>query len=240
MSTTKMIGYKVAQHEGRVLITLEIPDDAITNMNRKKIVNKQLAKYRTNKAKVLKIEDSNGKEYESATTLCYKVKSLTYTVGETIEEPTFDMDLDIVCSAGIHFFLDREVAEQYENHPRNGPYKVWYASGGIYQECTFKDGKLNGLWKQWHENGQMYEECLYKDDTIDGPYKAWYANGQIYQECTYKDGSVDGLYKTWHENGRIWKERTYKHGTLDGPYKEWYGNGQLYINNIYADGKFVA
>jgi hypothetical protein len=110
-----MLGYKIARHGAkRVLITLEIPEDAKTNLYRPSIVNKETAKYRTNKAKVLKIEDADGKSYDTATTSIYNKKKLTYRVGEVVEEPAFDPMLEVVCTEGIHFFLDKHVAELFE------------------------------------------------------------------------------------------------------------------------------
>ena len=62
-----MLGYKIAEHGNvRVLVTLEIPDDALTNMNRYDIFDAMKAKYRTNKAKVLDIEDEQGTKYTHA------------------------------------------------------------------------------------------------------------------------------------------------------------------------------
>ena len=89
-----MLGYKASKNgDTRVIVTLEIPEDAITNMKRKDIVNAETAKYRCNKAKVLKIEDEDGKEYSYATSIYYnyismfvtKTSTLTYNVGVMVD-----------------------------------------------------------------------------------------------------------------------------------------------------------
>jgi Family of unknown function (DUF5758)/MORN repeat variant len=193
-----MLAYKAAKHGNtRVLSTLEIPEDALTNLKRSSIANAETAKYRCNKAKVLKIEDDEGKTYETAETLCFNDKSLTYKVGEVVEESSYVMDQEQVCSAGIHFFLSRDVAYRYERpKPKNGLYQSWYNNGQKYEEVIYKDGKMEGLYQKWHENGQKYEEVMYKDGKSNGLYQSWYRNGQKYYEMMYKDGKMEGLYQS--------------------------------------------
>ncbi len=140
-----MLAYKSAIHYIRtpVVITLEIPDDAITTMNRSGIVNRQTAKYRTNKAKVLKIEDDAGTEYANATSAFYETKKLTYIPGETIVCDDFDMDLEKVCSTGIHFFLDFTVAKHYKRTAiQNGILTAWYDSDQTMAVELYENGTL--------------------------------------------------------------------------------------------------
>ena len=106
-----MIGYKIAKNgDTRVVVTLEIPEDALTNMGRPSVALRETAKHRTNKAKVLAIEDASGTPHTTATSFGYDKKFLTYKVGETIEEPSYNPDPEQVCAEGIHYFLTRRVA----------------------------------------------------------------------------------------------------------------------------------
>jgi antitoxin component YwqK of YwqJK toxin-antitoxin module len=189
-STFKMLAYKAAKHGNtRVLSTLEIPEDALTNLKRSSIANAETAKYRCNKAKVLKIEDDEGKTYETAETLCFNDKSLTYKVDEIIEEPTYYTDPEQVCARGIHFFLSRHVANRYERpFPENGMYQRWYDNGEKYEEVMYKDGKKDGLYQSWHENGQKCSEIMFKGGVEDGLYKQWHKYGDKLKEVIYKDG----------------------------------------------------
>ena len=89
-----MLGYKIAKSFGkRVVITLEIPEDAVTNLKRSNIVNAETAKYRTMKAKVIKIEDSDGKTYNEAVSFNYDKNSITYKLDEELVCHDFDMNL---------------------------------------------------------------------------------------------------------------------------------------------------
>ena len=113
-----MIGYKIGQiilgnTQIKVLITLEIPNDAQTNLNRTNIKHKEYAKYRCNKALVISKKDKKENKHENAFSSIYNEKSIEYKVGEKVEEPNYDKDIDIVCGEGIHFFLNKEIAMLY-------------------------------------------------------------------------------------------------------------------------------
>ena len=151
-----MIGYKIAKNgEKCVVVTLEIPSDALTNMDRSTVVVKETAMYRTNKAKVLKIEDEEGNCYPSATSFKYKKKSLEYKVGEVMEEPSYNYNPQEVCAEGIHYFLSRRVAVLYGLEKiKNGLFERWYENGQKWMEYSFVDGNLHGLYQTWHANGQ--------------------------------------------------------------------------------------
>ena len=217
-----MIGYKIAQVQlneqdsRRVLVTLEISNDDInfkSNLHRKDIVDSTKAKYRCNKAKVLKIEDTEGKEYPEATTHCYQDKQLKYVVGEEVEEKNYNTDIEVVCGEGIHFFLDKELALLYNlNGVKDGLYQKWWDNGQKLKECTYRDGKLEGIYQEFWENGQKMEETTYRDGKLKGIYQSWFNNGQKWVECTYRDDKLEGLCKVWNFNGELIKECTYRDG----------------------------
>ena len=246
-----IIGYKAAfAYNKRVVVTLEIPDDALTNLLRENAVVKEYAKYRCNKAKVVKIEDIDGKEYEEAITVHYDKNSLTYKLNETVSVHRFDTKLEEVCSTGIHFFLTKRVAELYNlKSIINMFYESWHDNGIKKFECNFVDRTKDGVGTQWYENGKLnceynylqgnknglctdyYEngskkcEATYKDDKLDGLKTEWYVNGTKKSEATYKDEKLDGLKTEWYENGTKRFEATYKDNILDGLKTEWYENG---------------
>ena len=211
----KMIGYKVAQttDEKRVIITLDIPNDACTNMNRTNIVNKDTATYRTNKATVRSIEDENGNIYETATSCIYTDNQLTYNIGETLVVEDYDTNVENVCSTGIHYFLNRRVAELYGlDTIKNGLYQKWHENGQKFEECTVVNGKCQGLYQQWHENGQKWVEYTYVNGKCQGLYQSWHENGQKRVEYTFVNGNFEGLYQKWDDNGKKLVEHTYVNG----------------------------
>ena len=97
--TEPMIGYKKARGEGKI-ITLEIPIGA-------KVFSIHNKKRRTNKVKVI---DMQG-EIELISRYDTDFK---YHVGDEIEIADFDENYNVECGSGIHFFLTRKEAENYE------------------------------------------------------------------------------------------------------------------------------
>jgi antitoxin component YwqK of YwqJK toxin-antitoxin module len=240
-----MIGYKIAQVQlnnqdiRRVLVTLEISDDAKTNLHRKDIVDATKAKYRCNKAKVLKIEDNEGREYPEATTHCYQDKKLKYAVGE-VEEKNYNTDIEVVCGEGIHFFLDKEVALLYGlDTLKDGLYTSWYDNGQKWVECHYRDGKLDGLYQRWWKNGQKSAEYTYRDGKEEGLFQRWFENGQKSTECTCRDGKEEGLCQRWWYRGQKEVECTYRDGKREGLCKVWNFNGELIKECTYRDNKEV-
>ena len=96
--TEPIVGYKNS-NEGKI-ITLEIPVGA-------KIFSINNNKRRTNKAKVI---DMQG---ETELSSMYDA-SFKYHVGDEIDIIDFDDNYNVECSTGIHFFLNRKEAENYE------------------------------------------------------------------------------------------------------------------------------
>ncbi len=234
-----MLGYKIASNNNtRVLVTLQIPKDARTNIQRKDIKNKKYAKYRCNKATVISIVDQEGNKYKSANTSFYNKKKLTYIVGKKVIEPKYNIDVETVCGEGIHFFLDKEVAILYFiDDIKDGEYKSWYDNGQPMIQKTYVEGKLHGYYKEWYLNGQLMYQIEYKDGKENGEYKSWYNNGQIMVQTTYKDGKCDGEYKKWYEKGKLHTQTTYKDGKYHGKYTKWFENGIIMVEKRYIEGK---
>jgi hypothetical protein len=95
-----MIGYKTCNNR---IVTLEIPVGAIVYS-----INK--GKCRTNRAKVLAIDDGELNEVASDWD-----DSFIYRIGEEKTIKDFDMMYNIECSTGIHFFRTKQEAEEYQD-----------------------------------------------------------------------------------------------------------------------------
>lgn len=223
--TDTIIGYKVAENNGnRVIVTLQIPPDALTNINRKSVVVKETAYYRANKVFVVKIEDEKGNLCSTAISMEHREKKLLYKVGELLEEPAFDLDLENFFTEGIHFFLTKRVAELYmlegcndngvDNIPRiqNGHYESWYENGQKQQDCTIVNGRIHGLCQGWSYNGVKDEEIFYTNGKQDGFTKFWYSNGHKQFEGRFVNGNPEGLHQKWNEDGSLRCQIAYLNG----------------------------
>lgn len=237
-----MIAYKTASSDNdkKVLVTLKIPKDALTNINRDDIKDKRYAKYRCNKATVVSIEDNEGNFYNSALTNIYKQKSIEYVVGKEVVEKDYCKNIDVVCGEGIHFFLDKEVAIMYKSHYKeNGEFKRWYGNGQLYKQYSISNGKFNGEYKEWLENGIINELCNYKEGELDGEYKTFHLNGKVFEHYNYKKGFLDGKTEIFDSKGNKCLISTYKNGKLDGKYQTWDGKGKMVKDEMYVNGEKI-
>lgn len=99
----KFIGWKKCRNGN--IVKLLIPEDAKRSSAFRK-------KCRCDKAVVLGIWDHEGKEIEQAESYCDP--SFVYNKGETVNVPDFDTNRFAECAPGIHFFMERKDAENYE------------------------------------------------------------------------------------------------------------------------------
>ena len=75
--------------------------------------NSTTRKCRCNKAKVLSITDENGEELNIKTAVSLFDEKFIYTIGETVEVKDFDECRWHECAPGIHFWIDRLEALNY-------------------------------------------------------------------------------------------------------------------------------
>ena len=101
--TGSFIGYKKASG---FIVKLEITADA-------KRCSATGRKCRCNKALVLEIQKLDGSVSDLKSVSSSYDGNFVYTVGEVVEEPKFCEDRWIECSAGIHFFVNRQEAVEY-------------------------------------------------------------------------------------------------------------------------------
>ena len=101
--TGSFIGYKKANG---YIVVLEILSDA-------RRCSATDRKCRCDKAKVLEIQSLDGRKAIVNIVASGYDSSFIYTVGEIVEEPNFDEDRWNECSAGIHFFTNRQEAVVY-------------------------------------------------------------------------------------------------------------------------------
>jgi hypothetical protein len=107
-----MLGYcEGYRDQNSLIINIEIPDDSINNINRKNLINITKAIYKTNKVKIIKIEDLNGNEYDSA--ICnfgYDYKSKKKITSCSKNEIIINNYKNTYKnSIGIKFYLEKEL-----------------------------------------------------------------------------------------------------------------------------------
>ena len=101
--TGSFIGFKKACG---FIVKLEITVDA-------KRCSATGRKCRCNKALVLEIQNIDGSVSDLKSISSSYDRNFVYEVGEVVEEPNFNEDRWNECSAGIHFFINRQEAVEY-------------------------------------------------------------------------------------------------------------------------------
>ena len=97
------IAYKKA---GGKIIKLMITEDA-------KRSSASTLKCRASKAKTISIENIDGTPYDQNFVSSDYDSSFIYRIGEVVEVTNFDEDRWNECAPGIHFFLSKKLAKQY-------------------------------------------------------------------------------------------------------------------------------
>ena len=206
------------------IIVLEIPVDGKTNEDRSGIVDPLYAKYRCDKAQVVRIYNQNTGEIIN---IISSRRTQKYEVGKMITVD-YDENKNKVCGKGIHYFKTEDQAKMYELELKKytGPYKTWYDNGQMYIKCNNVNGYPEGEYQRWHRNGQMHIKSQYVNGQKEGEYFLWYRNGQMHLKSQYVNGQLEGECIEWM-NGQIYKKSNYVKGKREREYQLWYSNGQI-------------
>ena len=93
------------------IVVLEIPEDA-------KRLSATGRKCRCDKARVLQIQNLDGSEADIKEVASNYDSLFIYRVGETVSVSNFNENRWVECSSGIHFFINRQEAVEYESKKR--------------------------------------------------------------------------------------------------------------------------
>ena len=206
-----MNGYKISYiGSTKVLITLLIPDDALTNKNRYTILNSLHAKYRCNKAYVIDIVDENNNTYDFVESAFYN-KKLIYIKNKLITSE-FNDDILIENGKGIHYFIDVHTALNYKVPilqqcwlDTDDVYRDYYGNGQLHQEIkyTLDNNKRisNKLIQKYFPTGQIKLDYNLRINKYDGLYREWFANGIMKKRLTYNNNKVISYVEYWDIRG---------------------------------------
>ena len=160
------------------------------------------------------------------------------------------------------FIVDRTRINRKDQEGRKqGKWYVFYETGTLKTEGTYKDDKKNGYFKEYAENGDLKSIVKYVDDQIQ-PEAAeiqkmevqteYYPDGKVKVSAMFRNGVPEGLRKEFNEDGVLEKAYLFKNGFLagegivkddgnpDGPWKEYYQEGTLKAEGSYDNGRHVG
>lgn len=167
------VGYKKALSlPGRkhVIVTLSIPPEARTNVNRRtNVSDRMFAKHRCDRCVVTGIMDPvSGETYPRAISITPPrgARPFIYSVGVALYAQRYDPADWNICSHGIHFFLSYVRALTYQSPFQNDMFQVWYDHGGLryYGETVGK--RFHGLFIEYDHEGRVKKELTVRNDVV--------------------------------------------------------------------------
>lgn len=211
----------------KVLITAKIPDAAcIKNIGNIEIVNKETCSQLVDIIIPIKIEDIDGKEYDSAELLQFDKDVYFYSLTKCVLNTPASLKWVRNTSGSPYepslppFIIFSEnknimLANFYNKKTRTDGEIIEYQSNGrIYQKYNIINGKLNGKCEKWYDNGQKEKEYEAKDDYYCGKFTEWYENGSQKCERYYNNQKLNGICTYYKENGKINYQCVYKDDVL--------------------------
>ena len=152
--------YKINKY----ILSIELLDDSIHNENRNNIIDKYLAKYETNKFKIIQIENMINNQI-----IC---ELYSYKIG------------DIIIKEIIYFFSKEraffELDYDYYTESYEPIDKLYYIN--FYKEYNMI---YSGIHKSWYESGQLKEEFYHINGLLEGKYRHYDENNQLQIEYNF-------------------------------------------------------
>ena len=96
--------------------------------------------------------------------------------------------------------------------------KVFFKSGKIMAEHTYKNGKLNGTSIVYYESGEKRMEANWEDG-MNGKRLEFYLDGTLKSEKNYKNTLLNGPFKEYDEKGNLINEGVYIDDLLESEHK---------------------
>ena len=190
--SNNIIGYFLAKSGHykniEVLVEIEIPPDAMTNINREDIFDKLNAEYQTNKYIVKKIYDINLNEY-SIFFLNYYSSAIKLGELVFVNNTESDSDTDEDKELKLKFYISKHIAIGFIRI-KDGICILYHKNGRKSIEYTRKNGIKNGKYYEWFNNGQIYHELCYLNDLLDGECKSYDENGKLEEHNLYHNDKI--------------------------------------------------
>jgi hypothetical protein len=152
----------ILDNSRRWLVILQKTDDTKTNELRFDVSDKNFAKFRANKLKVIEIIDIYNPDYSKTIIINTfdSVHKKKYEVDKIVESDAYDDDINCVCSDGIHYFKTPLPACYYRDVPKNytGNWATWYDNGQKQLQGEYINGEQSGKWIEMNYDGNIYRE----------------------------------------------------------------------------------
>lgn len=161
----------------------------------------------------------------------------------------------------------KQVEETQEIKKRIGPDDtttvkriIYYSSGQVRQEQSFRRGYDHGAWITYFPNGEIDSLITYSYDYKTGVYRKgtpegeWIITGEFMfgkrhgtwtwfngkadpdSVLTYENGELNGLWEEYYSNGQLREKCSYFAGVRQGDVIRWHTNGKVALKGRYTSG----
>ena len=151
----------------RYIMKIELCSDSISNEDRNDIINPLLAQYKTNKFKILEIEDMVTNELYDNVLKIYKINDIICrNINYYFSKECAFFELDYYFFTDSYQPLDKLYYLFYFNNQYTGIHKVWYDSGQLKEEFYHINGILEGTYTEYNENGMLKNQYMFANGKI--------------------------------------------------------------------------
>jgi antitoxin component YwqK of YwqJK toxin-antitoxin module len=134
---------------------------------------------------------------------------------------------------------DLKAVVWYVRNTPEGKAKSFYPDGRIYEEKSFKNGRLVGACRTYYRDGTLWNECFYVDGMPDGTCMTYYENQAVDTVSHYRLGGLEGDYKTFYLAGGLREEGAFKNGKKEGVWTKFYDTGEPESIEEFRNGEIV-
>lgn len=97
-------------------------------------------------------------------------------------------------------------------------------------------GDNQGYWKLFYTTGELKAQGTFKDGLKEGEWRYFYLDGSVEQTGNFLQGKTHGNWKWYYEGGRLWREERFRKGKEDGLLVEYDREGGEITKGEYVDG----
>lgn len=98
--------------------------------------------------------------------------------------------------------------ELYHNGALDSIRTVYYSSGKVAEQCSYKEGSRHGSYKKFTETGLLLEDSNYVSGKFEGPASFFDGSGKIASKGIFKNGAKHGIWE-FYVNGVLQKTEKY-------------------------------
>ncbi|HYC84913.1 MAG TPA: tetratricopeptide repeat protein [Chryseosolibacter sp.] len=134
---------------------------------------------------------------------------------------------------------DDQGKELARSGAENGTFaaKIYFTSGQLKSEGSYRKGKIHGTWKDYWRNGKLRNEYTYDNGSLQGKATEYYESGEKRYDLQYANNALHGYFVEYYEHGQIKQEGWFQDGNREQQWLAYYSDGTLDNDYFYVKGE---